>query len=118
MYAERHCRHCRDKHFKGAISFKKRTDEYIYDYTRSYVSNRVDEGDSFTAEGIAREILVKTHKVRQALHKLNLEGIVTQKKNHAPHDSKRDWWHGGSDSSWMASFYYKVVKQDESSIEE
>jgi predicted transcriptional regulator len=53
---------------------------------------------------------VQTHHIRQILHKLNLEGLVSQKKNKAPHDSKRDFW-GGHDSSWMPSLY--TVKLEE-----
>lgn len=130
MWQTWHCRcgGCRMVHYKGMITFKKRTLEQIYDGTIEYLSKlhlkkRLNDTgywtNRFTAEEIAAHLQVKTHFVKQVLHKLNLEGIVSQPIHKAPHDSKRDYtWGSGfrkgkcsdfknpnGDSSWAADIY-------------
>jgi len=109
-YTSHHCRHCGDKHNTSKpIGIKKRSPEQIYTFTKKYIINK----KSITAEKIAGEMKVKTHQIRQALHRLNLEGLVSQKRNEAHHDSKRDPWnnHPG-DSAWLASSYDVLEKED------
>ena len=107
MFTSHHCRHCRDKHQKmKPFPIKRRTKKQVYDQTKEFIINL--ENDRFSAEEVAKELRVKVHLVRQALHKLNLEGIVSQKSNNPPHDSTRDPWGYGSDSSWIASIYERI----------
>jgi transcription initiation factor IIE alpha subunit len=97
------------KHEKSPpFPIKKRSLGKIYGFTKGFVLNTTET--YVTAEKIAKEMQVKVHLVRQALHKLNLEGLVGKKQNRPPHDSTRDRW-GGWDSSWRASTY-EVLKND------
>ena len=115
MFTTHHCRHCADKHIKDKpIGIKKRSMKQIYDGTLWYINNlsaisgRPKHWKSFFwAEEIAGYLKVKIHFVTQALHKLNLEGIVSQPTHKAPHDSNRDpWTRGNGDSAWMGDIYY------------
>jgi hypothetical protein len=96
------------------IGIKKRTLKQVYDGTLFYINNlnTINGRPShwkgfFWKEEIAKYLKVKTSLVEQVLHKMNLEGLVSQPVHHAPHDSNRDpWSHGGRDSSWMGDIYY------------
>ena len=61
----------------------------------------------FRKEVLSVELRAKESDVEQALHKLNLEGLVHQPLHLAPHDSTRDPW-GGMDSGWMGDTYYRT----------
>ena len=100
MWTTAHCRHCKQEHQILNSVYKKLTDEKIYNFVISYLENFTDK-DHIFAELIAKEL--------QIFHKLNLEGILSQKINHYPHESRRnpkDYW--TYDSSWNASFYRKL----------
>jgi len=60
-------------------------------------------------EKIAATLNAREHQVAQALHKLNLEGLVCQKDNFPPHDCNRNH---GSDSSWCGSRYYVWTEEE------
>lgn len=96
----------KDQSHKIKRTYKKRTLEEIKKYTLAWIDGAKASGEtSVTAEDIAFQLNVKPHFVKQVLQQLNVEGIVYQKRNVVPHDSKRDLW-GGTDSSWAASRYY------------
>jgi hypothetical protein len=98
------------------IGIKKRSKKQVYDGTKDFIDkvinglvkrpNNTGHWDArITAEEVAEYLRVKTHLVKHALHKLNLEGVVSKPSHLAPHDSSRDPWGGGYDSSWQASIY-------------
>lgn len=65
----------------------------------------------FTAEQFASDLKASVDSIRQAFHKLNLEGIMSQKIDRPPHDSKRDRYTSAvADSSWQASLYRRREK--------
>lgn len=66
------------------------SEEVLLDKVRDYLFNQVT--GIVTKEKIANELKVKEHEITNCLHKLNLEGLVSQKINEAPHDSKRDYF--------------------------
>ena len=69
--------------------------------------NRLTVEYSFVRkEKLAKDIAVDTKLVEQALHKLNLLGIVSLPDHGLPHDCKRDKFGYGKDSSWSADVYY------------
>lgn len=75
---------------------------------RSWVlAQRTKGRHSVTAEEIAAYFRAKMSLVRQGLHFLNLEGLVTRRDNRIPHDCRRanTWFDHGSDNSWCASTY-------------
>ena len=68
----------------------------------------VEPGQYITAEDIATK-LAKKSMVELCFHRLNLEGILSQGYNQAPHDSTRDPYAWGvGDSSWQATVYKKI----------
>ena len=95
--------------------YAKLSSNDIYKATKEYVHKASMSDKSFnhfvTAEDIAYILNVKSHLVKQALKKLNLEGIVSQPVHHIPHDSSRDPWGGGRYSGWMADIYYINAKE-------
>ena len=121
MWTTHHCRCCKDKRYKfKPIGIKKRSDEQIYNGVKNYIENldsipgrRVHHKGFFWAEEIAKHLKVRTHLVKQALHKLNLEGLVTRPEHRIPHDSSRDPWNGGGHTAWMGDVYYLVKKETE-----
>lgn len=106
-----HCRHCGDKHDKLKPSFKRWNLENLLNKVRELIL--ASEKSFITAEQISTILRAKKHLVEQCFHRLNLEGILSQGVNHAPHDSKRDPWRG-SDSSWCATTYWLMKKEDQS----
>jgi predicted transcriptional regulator len=73
----------------------------------------VEPGQYITAEDIANKLRAKKSMVELCFHRLNLEGILSQGYNQAPHDSTRDrhMWgvvFGRGDSSWQATVYKKI----------
>jgi len=64
---------------------------------------------SFCAEEIAFTLRLRAHFVRQALHRLNLAGEVSQAWRHFAHDSTRAPSIGcGRDSGWAANLYRRL----------
>jgi len=102
------------------IGLKKRSLEQVTEYTKEFISTLEDRSRRneywkrfVTAEEISGHYKVRTHLVEQALHKLNLEGIVSKGLNSPPHDSRRDGWYG-DDSSWSATRYMVLEKNNDS----
>lgn len=62
---------------------------------------------SFTAERLASFLDADLATVKLALHRLNIEGLVTQPSKSIPHDSNRDpqLW-GNGFSGWTANVYH------------
>lgn len=86
--------------------YRRKDPEKVLELVREVVlARRAKMQLWITAEGVSFETRTRTEQVRQALHKLNLEGIIGQKLDIAPHDSPRDMLFGGSDSAWKASVY-------------
>ena len=69
----------------------------------SYYSNRVSK------EGLSHTLNVPEHQVHQVLQRLNLKGLLSQKRNFAPHDSRRDHFCPGSGSAWMPSYHVLYI---------
>ena len=108
------CRHCGHSPKKGKRIgifkrvFKRRSEEQIYDMVKEYVLG-LDVDSYFRKERIAVKLSLKEHEVAQALHKLNLEGIVAQPIHKPPHDSTRDKY-GCGDSAWQGDAYRLMRK--------
>lgn len=124
MWQTHHCRcaGCRQKHIKmKPIGIKKRTNDQVYIGVVAFIDNleilresqkRSYQKGFFWAEEVAESLRVPTHQVKQILHRLNLEGRVSQPKHKAPHDSNRDpWTYGNGDSAWMGDIYYIRKKE-------
>lgn len=127
MHTTHHCRcgGCKQKHIKmKPIGIKRRSFKYVYDRTLNYINNlsaisgRPSHWKNFFwKEEIAKYLKIKTHLVEQVLHKMNLEGIVSQPTHKAPHDSNRDpWAYGNGDSAWMGDIYYIRTKNKNGKI--
>lgn len=102
-----HCRHCGDKHDKLKPSYRRWSLDKLLPAVREIVQRLPsEERRGFTAERICTELRAKKPLVEQCLHKLNLEGLITQGVNRAPHDSTRDRMCPGPDSAWAATVYY------------
>ncbi|MFW6007886.1 MAG: hypothetical protein ACOCP8_01365 [archaeon] len=100
------------------INTKKRKRSQSNTYSHEVLLNKVREyllnqaTGYVTKEKIANELKVKEHEVAHCLQILNLEGLVSQKKNLVPHDSSRDPCGGYScNKEWMPSKYYLRVTE-------
>ena len=60
----------------------------------------------FSAEELAVSLGLAPHVVRQALHRLDLLGVVSQAERCFAHDTSRNRMFPGRDSGWGANVYY------------
>ena len=67
------------------------------------------ERKSLTAECLAGDLNCEIHKVEYALHRLNLEGLVSQKIRNFAHDTNRNPIFYGPDSGWAANTYDVII---------
>lgn len=125
IYSRHSCRCCithnkKQKHrghyrFK---SFKKISLENLTNLVRTEVTKRrlvcikkrenkeyVYKDSHVTAEELAEMFKVRIHQIKSIMLIMNQEGLVYQRENRPPHDSKREYRGEGNDSSWMASIY-------------
>lgn len=108
IFPERHCRHCGEQHSKASRpSLKRWALEELLNVVREMVCTETER--YITVECYASKLLAKKHLVDQCFAKLNLEGLLGQARNIAPHDSSRDGFFGG-DSAWIASSY-EILKK-------
>lgn len=80
--------------------------EYIVNL---HIKNKNKNLTYIYAEDIANEFNCPIHIIKQCLHKLNLEGWLSKKYNHAPLDSPRSIF-PLNNSMWCASFY--IIKEN------
>ena len=104
------CDHCGTQQLEFRPSKKKWALPKLLDSVRNWVS--AQEKRHITAEEIAAHFRVNLGMVRHCLHLLNLEGLISQRSNHVPHDCRRDLHGYGSDNSWVASTY-SLTKTDQ-----
>lgn len=80
------------------------------DKIRVYTLQQIEEAKKnnviyISADDIAFELRVKPHFVAQVFQQLNVEGILSQSRHYAPHDSNRDPLCGGTYAGWQSSLY-------------
>ena len=101
----------KDRHEDGKrvrklfVRARKKRPEVVLERVREVIPT-IPPHTPFTAEILAYRLKLRKSQVEHALHKLNLEGMVTQRHNHAPHDCHRAWPWIGVASMWGASLYY------------
>lgn len=108
------CRHCGDAPKKGKrrktwYSKKKIDVSKLIDKIKAYLYERFKDKDTllfFRKEEIAVYFKTYEHLVAQALHQLNLQGLVSQPSHTIPHDCNRDPHGWGGDSSWQGDLYW------------
>jgi hypothetical protein len=110
------CSHCQGSGKRRRIVIRRRKRD-VYDEVKAKVmaiQAMKDPGWSdrrVTKEQLAVDLGVTEDCVVQALHRLNLEGLVYRRSNKAPHDSKREYpdpdFRGRTvgDASWQGSTY-------------
>lgn len=101
----------RPRSHKTIKTYKKMSPEKI----RSYALQRIEEAKRdnaiyISADNIAFELRVKPHFVEQVFQQLNVEGILSQARHYAPHDSDRDPMCNGTYAGWQSSLY--VIYRD------
>lgn len=64
---------------------------------------------SVTAEDIASDLRCEVHKVVYALHRMNLDGWVSQKIRNFAHDTNRNPVFYGPSSGWAANTYDVII---------
>ncbi len=103
-----HCRHCGSSRDLHRPSLRRWKLDRLLVTVRARIKALV-VGEAITAEKVATELRARKSMVEQCFHRLNLEGLLTQGHNQAPHDSMRDpWTWGKGDSSWCASYYKRT----------
>lgn len=129
------CRHCgmgpdsgkriagRSGNETRKLSLRRWSDEGLLSAVREWVLklratglNHLGQPPWFHREKISFELRAAPHRVEHALHKLNLEGLVSRPVHHGPHDSGRggpmDW---ACDSSWQGDLYTVLLPDREES---
>lgn len=105
------CRYCGDspksgKRVKVMRIYKKRDKATILDMVRNAVFEaKLANKRSVTKEALSVKLQLRESEVEQALHILNLQGLVSQAYHCPPHDSTRDSMGWGCDSSWCGDTY-------------
>jgi hypothetical protein len=115
-----HCRHCGDPRDLLKPSYRRWNLERLYAEVRSIILAK-EENSSVTAEDLGTQLRARKHLVEICFARLNLEGLLSQGVNRAPHDSTRDPWMQGScftngDSAWQATYYIVRKKQNSPNI--
>lgn len=85
-------------------SYKKKGFDKVLQETLRIISKT--EGNYVTKEDIARDLKVKEHEVENVFHRLNLEGILSQRKSNYAHDTNRNPMFPGGESGWASDIYY------------
>lgn len=115
------CDHCKpwsdreETRPKFRPSLKKWKRDDLLQEVRNAVENSVGASsicDRITAEDYANRFRARVDMIRWCFMKLNHEGLLNQRVNNAPHDSRREF-PGPSygDNSWCASTY-NIIKKD------
>ena len=124
------CDHCSGPKFKGRGKrprpvYKRINDEKLYILVKEKIlllrNEWIKKKDTdqyakcyVCAENIAKELQVKTHRIKIIFQKLNQEGILSLSHNRPPHDCRRatSLMDYGYDNSWQATCYYFRIKDD------
>jgi hypothetical protein len=90
--------------------------QVVLDTVRKELKDRIlteKENVLFTAEELATISHFKLSKIQWALHRLNLEGLMTQGSNEKPHDIERSSYYSWGDktepSGWNPTWYTLIV---------
>jgi len=86
--------------------FKKISEEEAYNRIRSHIE--YSDKKSFTKEGVSWELEIRVGMVTKIFQRLNLDGVLTQRKPEYAHDTNRNPMFHANSSGWAASIYYKV----------
>jgi len=108
---------CRRKVAHGKPRVRNLSKERVYELVRVIVFQIRDRiikenrygSRSLTAEQLATELQVDPAKVKWALHRLNLCGLVSQKRREFAHDTNRNPIFFGPASGWAANSYAVFV---------